>query len=89
MPHVEFASSIRKHLPIDTETVPGTTVRAALESVFAQHGELRGYVLDDQGQVRKHVVIFVNNQAILDREAQSDAVAENDRLFVFQALSGG
>ena len=89
MPLVEFASSIRKHLDIAAQSVPGQTVSEALERIFAKHPEVRGYVLDDQGHVRKHVVVFLNDQAIVDRKALGDRVEEVDRIFVFQALSGG
>ena len=61
----------------------------ALENVFATNPRLRDYLLDDQGAVRKHVVIYVNDHPITDRAGQSDALADQDQIFVFQALSGG
>jgi len=60
-----------------------------MEAVFEENAPLRGYILDDQHRLRKHVNIFINDAAISDRVTLSDAVAENDRVFVFQALSGG
>ena len=71
------------------QRIEANTVRQALESVFASLPELRGYVLDDQGAVRTHIVVYVNEQPIRDRIKQSDEVDENDRIGVFQALSGG
>jgi hypothetical protein len=50
---------------------------------------VRGYVLDDQGAVRKHVAIFVNQRLIGDRQRLSDRIGEDDDIFVAQALSGG
>lgn len=67
----------------------GDSVRAILDTIFARHEELRSYILDDQGHVRRHVVIFLNDQPIQDRTSQSDTVGEHDHVFVFQALSGG
>lgn len=69
--------------------VEGVTVRAALDAVFAQRMALRSYVLDDQGAVRRHVVIYVNGDALRDRAHQSDPVAPDDEIYVFQALTGG
>ncbi|MBT8472551.1 MAG: MoaD/ThiS family protein, partial [Marinicaulis sp.] len=38
---------------------------------------------------RKHVNIFINDEMVSDRVKLSDAVAPDDEIFVFQALSGG
>jgi hypothetical protein len=64
-------------------------VRAALDGVFAKSPALRGYILDDQGAVRRHVVIFVRGEAIRDRQDLSDPVGTTDEITVMQALSGG
>ena len=69
MPRVFFTSHLRKHLPCDATDVAGETVSAALDAVFAEQPELRGYVLDDQGHVRQHVMIFVNDAPLKDRVA--------------------
>jgi hypothetical protein len=57
--------------------------------VFAANPRLRSYVLDDQGRLRHHVVIFIGEQRILDSVGLSDPVGETDEIFVMQALSGG
>lgn len=77
------------HVECPDVTVPGATVRELLEQVFSSRPKIRGYVLDDQGAVRKHVTIFINGQPLHDRHRLSDPVTEADEVFVFQALSGG
>jgi hypothetical protein len=57
--------------------------------VFASEPRLRGYVLDDQGALRRHVAIYANGRPISDRTRLMDAVAQDDEIYVFQALSGG
>ncbi|MEM9619590.1 MAG: MoaD/ThiS family protein [Pseudomonadota bacterium] len=89
MPSVSFTDNLQKHLPCPPVSVSGDTVRAAMEAVFAENPSLRSYLLDDQARLRKHVNIFVNDAMIADRIALSDPVTDNDRIFVFQALSGG
>jgi hypothetical protein len=69
--------------------VPGATVRAALEAVFADNPRLRGYVLDEQGCLRRHVVVFVDGRLVRDRLGLTDPVAEGSEVAVMQALSGG
>ena len=43
----------------------------------------------ERGRLRKHVNCFVNDHPVQDRVALSDAVAPDDEVYVFQALSGG
>jgi molybdopterin synthase sulfur carrier subunit len=57
--------------------------------VFADHPQARGYVLDDQSGLRKHMTIFVDGRIIHDRTRLTDAVSESSTVYVFQALSGG
>jgi len=46
-------------------------------------------VLDEQGHLRKHVVIFVDGQRVRDRERLDDTVRESSEVYVMQALTGG
>ena len=89
MPKVFFASHVQRHVPAPDSVVDGETVRAALEAVFADNRPLRGYVLDDQGHLRKHVVIFVDGVRVVDREGLTERVRPDGEIHVLQALSGG
>jgi hypothetical protein len=46
-------------------------------------------VLDEQGHLRKHVVIFVDGARVRERETLSDPVATAREIHVLQALTGG
>jgi sulfur-carrier protein len=89
MPQVRFTPHLRLHLDVADRSYPGETVAAVLAGAFADFPKLRGYVLDDQDRLRKHVTIFVNDAMIRDRNTLGDRVAADDEVFVFQALSGG
>jgi hypothetical protein len=79
---VDFARAFRRHVDCPRADVPGRTVRDALAAYFTGAPMVRSYVLDDQGAVRKHVVVFVN-------PLLSDPVRDGDVIHIFQALSGG
>jgi sulfur carrier protein ThiS len=64
-------------------------VGEALAAVFARVPGLRGYILDDQGGLRRHVVVFVGSEPVRDRARLTDAVAPDAEIAVMQALSGG
>ena len=89
MPTVRFTQNIQRHVPCPTRDVAGNTVRGVLEAYFADNAQARGYVLDDQGRLRKHMAAFVDGRQILDRDRLGDKVAANAVIDVVQALSGG
>ena len=89
MPTVLFTSALQRFLPAPTAQVEGCTVGDALAAVFATRPALRGYVLDDQGALRRHVAVYVNGNPVRDRAKLADAVEPGDQIHVFQALSGG
>jgi hypothetical protein len=89
MPKITFTCALQRFLPVPSSEVDGVNVAEALAAVFARHPLLRGYVLDDQGALRRHVVLYVQGRPVSDRVQLSDPVAPRDEIFVFQALSGG
>ena len=89
MTKVVFTSNIQHHIACPEAEAVGRTVREVLENVFAMNPLARGYVLDDQSALRKHMTIFVDGQIIRDRAGLTDAVTKTSTIYVFQALSGG
>jgi sulfur-carrier protein len=89
MPTVSFTSALQRFLPAPTAVVEGATVADALAAVFATRPALRGYLLDDQGALRRHVAVYVNGDPVSDRDKLADSVGPDDEIYVFQALSGG
>jgi sulfur-carrier protein len=89
MPHVVFTPALQRHVACPPADVAGGTVREALERVFGENPRARAYVLDEQGALRKHMVVFVDGEAILDRSGLSDGVGADSQIYVMQALSGG
>lgn len=89
MPRIAFTENLKKHIDCPPSAVAADTIRKALDEVFAENPSLRTYILDDQGRLRKHVTIFHNGAMIEDRTRLEIPVADNDEIYVFQALSGG
>ena len=87
MPRVTFTGNLQRLVAAPPSDVPGATVREALDAVFAQNPRLRGYILDDQGGLRRHVIVFVGGEPVKDRAGLSDAATAE--ISVLQALSGG
>ncbi len=86
---VKFTQNLQRHVACEDREVAGATVREALEAYFEGHDKARGYVVDDQGALRHHMMIFVDGRPIADRKGLSDAIGADSEIYVLQALSGG
>jgi sulfur-carrier protein len=64
----------------------GTTIDEVLVDLDRQFPGLRFRVVDEQGRLRRHMKIFVNEDAARDLTTNVDA---SDELVLMQALSGG
>ena len=64
----------------------GTTVGELLLDLDRQFKGLRFRVVDEQGRLRKHMKIWVNEDAVRDL---STPVTDADEVTLMQALSGG
>lgn len=89
MATVLFTGNLQRHVDTPAADVEAATVGEALSRYFNHHPAVRGYVLDDQGEVRKHMLVLVDGRPIRDRARLSDALRPDSEVFVFQALSGG
>jgi molybdopterin synthase sulfur carrier subunit len=89
MARVVFTANIQRHVACPEAQAGGRTVREVLDNVFADNPQARGYVLDDQSALRRHMTIFVDGRMVRDRARLADAVTETSTIYVFQALSGG
>jgi len=89
VPTIIFTRALERFVEAPSATVKGATLCEALAEVFASRPTLRGYVLDDQGALRRHVAVYINGRPAMDRAKLGDPVGPDDEIYVFQALSGG
>jgi molybdopterin synthase sulfur carrier subunit len=90
MVNVEFAASLRRHVYCEPQRVEPGSLRTVLDSALAAAPpELRHYVLDDQGHIRKHVAVFINQTMVLNRQKLDQTLSSGDTVLVIQALTGG
>ncbi|MEK6675334.1 MAG: MoaD/ThiS family protein [Planctomycetota bacterium] len=89
MVRVCFTKNIQRHVACPPCEVASGTARQVLDAAFAPNEKARLYVLDEQGAVRKHMVVFINGEPVKDRVRLGDAVPDGAEVYVMQALSGG
>lgn len=64
------------------------TVGDVLNSLWIQHISLRDRVLNEQGEIRQHVNIFVGSDDVKRLKGLSTKISSKD-LHIFNAVSGG
>jgi sulfur-carrier protein len=74
MPRVAFTPQLRRFVDAPEMHGEATKLRDALATAFEGNPRLRGYVLDDQGNLWPNVVVFIDGQRNQDRIGPSDAV---------------
>lgn len=89
MATVHFTKNLVRHVSCPETEATGSTVREVLDKVFHDNPEVRGYVLDDQGGLRKHMAVFVDGDQVSDRVGLSDPIGPDGEIYIMQALSGG
>lgn len=90
MAKVKFTSALCRFFPgLKTITADGQSIATVLAHVEQQYPGILDYIVDESGQLRKHVNIYIGDDLIEDREGLQDKVADTDEVFVMQALSGG
>jgi molybdopterin synthase sulfur carrier subunit len=68
---------------------PATTVGEALDSLWQQHLGLRDRVVNEQGNLRQHVNIFLNDENVRRKQLLDTALPDNCEITILPAVSGG
>ena len=89
MASLHFTQNLARHTECPSAELDAATVGELLERYFGRWPGVRGYVLDDQGEVRHHVKVLVDGRNIKDRRKLTDHINTDSEVYVFQALSGG
>ena len=89
MPQIEVPRRYR--VPTGGEatiSIEGDTVRACIEDAEAKYPGFGELVLDDKGELRRFVKLFVNGDE-LKRDALDARVSGGDTISVLAAAAGG
>lgn len=89
MVRVSFTENLQRHVRCDALEVTPGTLDAVLAQVFERYPPLAGYLLDDQGELRKHVMLAIDQQLVQGAMPHQQILAAGSRLHIMQALSGG
>ncbi len=90
MPKVRIPTPLRK-LTGDLEVVEagGATIAEVLHSLDQAFPGLKDRVCDDQGNVRRFVNVFVNDEDIRFLQENATVVKAEDEISIVPAIAGG
>jgi hypothetical protein len=92
MPTVTMTRHLYRYFPAlenRSITVSPGSVAEVLHELNAIAPGFTDYVLDEQGALRRHVMLSIDDTVVLDRKTLTDRVPDHGTLYIFQALSGG
>jgi sulfur-carrier protein len=86
---VTFAASLQRHIPCPPQNIVPDSLRAVLQAALLAAPDLAHYIFDDQGNIRKHVAVFINCDMLQNRADLTKTLKAGDQVLVVQALTGG
>ncbi|RYE76442.1 MAG: MoaD/ThiS family protein [Myxococcales bacterium] len=70
-------------------TADGDTLAAVLDDLEANHAGIRARVLDDNGELRRFVNVYVGNEDVRFLDGLASPVAEGAQISIIPAVAGG
>lgn len=87
---VRFPPHLRRFVEVpDQFESSKTTLPEMIEELEHAFPGVANYIVHENGQLRQHVNLFLDNRIILDREKLSDDLTDVKEVVIMQALSGG
>ena len=65
------------------------TIEQALNSLWQQYIGLRGRVVNERGQLRPHVNIFINDENVRHKQLLDTQLPDSCEITILPAVSGG
>lgn len=90
MTTIHFTSNLNQFFKdLTSIEIEGRNIKEVLSNTELKFTGISNYILDDNGSLRQHVNIFINNEMIEDKVTLTDTVNIDDQIYIMQALSGG
>lgn len=73
----------------EVEMPPAADVRALLDALEARHAGIRERIIDERGEIRRFVNIFVNGDDVRFADGLATALKDGDEVSIVPAIAGG
>jgi molybdopterin converting factor small subunit len=90
MVQVEFTSVLKNFFPtLQSETVEAANLKEVLKKLDGKYEGIAHYIVDETGKLREHVKIYIGGEPIPSSSSLDEPLANDDKIYIFQAISGG
>ncbi len=90
MVKVHFTQALQRFYPdLQVLHLEAQTLSEILKILDQKFPGLSSYLVDEQGALRQHVNVFLDDRMIDDRTTLTDPLESVEELYIMQALSGG
>jgi sulfur-carrier protein len=90
MPKVRIPTPLRKLTDGQAEVhVEGEDLRTVVANLEATHPGIEDRLLDDSGQLRRFVNVFVRDEDVRFQDGLDTKVTESDTISIVPAVAGG
>ncbi|NTW12918.1 MAG: MoaD/ThiS family protein [Anaerolineales bacterium] len=90
MPTIRVSSVISYYTDRQTHfEVPGATALEAVQSAVEKYPQLKFHVFDGDGNLRRHISLFVNDIHVKELNGSETQVGESDIVRILAAAAGG
>ncbi len=69
--------------------LPGTDVASLLEALDSQCPGIKAQLYDQQGKLKRHIALFVNDTDIRELQGLETPLGERDEVHLIPAIAGG
>jgi molybdopterin converting factor small subunit len=90
MPTLRIPTPLRTYTNGQSEiSVKGGTVSAAIEDLVSNYPALKTHLLNDAGQLRPFVNLFLGEENVRELQGVDTPLEEDDRLILIPSIAGG
>jgi len=86
---VSFTANLARHISVDAVDLEDGTLFDVLTQLFSVYPSLQPYILDEQEQLRQHIMLALDKQLVQGDLGSVGQQSGFSRLHIMQALSGG
>ena len=90
MPSVRIPTPLRKlTADLDEVSVSASDVSELIETMESQYPGIKDRLCDEEGNVRRFINLYVNNEDIRFLDGKATKLSENDVVSIIPAIAGG
>ncbi|MEL6537078.1 MAG: MoaD/ThiS family protein [Bacteroidota bacterium] len=90
MVSVEFTNVLKNFFPtLVSQEIEAKSLAEVLTQINTAYPGLSDYLVDETGCFREHISVYLDDEPLMRGSSTQQALLSGQRVFFFQAISGG